>query len=329
MTFAQPAALFALLLLPLVAAAYVWVQKRRRRYTLRYSSLSLLADAAASRSALRRHLPAGLYVLMLAALVLAAARPSATIVAPESSGIVILAIDVSGSMRNNDIAPSRIDAAKAAVRTFVNTEPKGIKIGVVAFSNSALLVTPPTGDRKQVLTAVNILPLTRGTNIGDGLRVALEAISYLDADARESPDVTEPPPLRAPAVSPTTATIVLLSDGASTTGPNPLGVADEIAAAGFKVHTVGIGTRQVSSFQGGGRFMQLDDATLKGIASTTGGKYYSAQNAGELREIYGNIAKEHRLAQHYTDITFAFAAIALLFLLAAVTLGAVWLGRLP
>lgn len=330
MTFAQPDALLGLLLLPLVVACYAWAQQRHRRYPVRYSSVSLVRDAVAQGSAVKRHAPAALYVLTLTALVIAGARPSATLPSPDSAGTVILAIDVSGSMRATDIAPSRIDAAKAAVRAFVSKEPKGIRIGVVAFSSSALLVTPPTEDRKHVLAAVNVLELTRGTNIGEGLQVALDALSSSDGDG--------PAPLsgRGPSSTAGTAslnaaaaTIVLLSDGAATTGPDPLLVARQIAEARIKVHTVGLGTVQRGSFQGPGSSMQLDEATLKGIANATGGEYFSAQDAGQLQQIYGKIARQHQIVRRQTELTFVFGGAGILLLLTGLVLGAAWLSKLP
>jgi Ca-activated chloride channel family protein len=314
--------------LPLVAALYVWVLRRRRRFTLRYSSTNLVRAAAGETSGLRRHGPAALYLLTIMVLVLAAARPQATLSTPEATGTVILAIDVSGSMRGNDVLPSRIDAAKAAIRAFVNKEPRGVKIGVVAFSQGAVLVTPPTNDRKQVLSSVNILQLTRGTNIGDGLRVAFETLAYPDGD---DPNAPTAPPQTAPgfqAVAGVTGTIVLLSDGAATTGPDPIQIARQIAATGIKTYTVGLGTTQ-GSFQGQGGNMRLDEATLKGIATITGGEYFSAQNAGQLHQIYGKLARESQFGQEATDVTFLLGGGAMLLLLAGLGLGAAWSSRLP
>ncbi len=331
MSFAEPSALLGLVLVPLLLAFYVWGQRRRRRYTLRYSSLMLVREAATRASPWRRHAPAALYLLAISTLFVASARPQATVPDPESSGTVVLAIDVSGSMRATDVAPSRIDAAKAAVRTFVSKQPKGVRIGVVAFSAGAVLVTPPTEDRKQVLAAVSILPLTRGTNIGDGLRVAFEALSSSAADDPLSSVGGPPaaPPVNISHTGKPLGTIVLLSDGSSTTGPNPLEIARQISLTGIKAHTVGLGTVQGGSFGFGGPSMRLDETTLKGIADLTGGEYFSAKNSKDLHQIYRDLAKEGFVFEKEIDVTFLFGGAALLILLAGLAMGSIWSSKLP
>ena len=332
MSFAEPAALALLLLLPLIAGLYVWAQLRRRRYSVRYPALSLLREAVAPGARARRHVPAALYLLAIGALAVAAARPTATFVEPRATGTVILALDVSGSMRATDIAPSRIDAAKAAIREFVKKEPRGVRIGLVAFSAGAVLVTPPTEDRKSLLAAVNILQLTRGTNIGDGLRVALESLTSPDPDDPASPLPRAAPAGPVAAGSNPTATIVLLSDGASTTGPDPVQIARDVAAAGIRAHTVGLGTAQGGSSQGGfqgGFSMSLDEPTLRAVAEETGGQYFSAANSKELHQIYGKLSRDFDIVEERMDVTFAFGALAAVLMLAGLGLGAVWSGRLP
>jgi Ca-activated chloride channel family protein len=336
MTFAAPGALLGLLVLPLLLGLYVWVQRRRRRYPLRYSAVSLVREAAEQGTDSRRHLPAAFYLLTVAVLVVAAARPTTTWASVEATGTVILAIDASGSMRSADIAPSRIDAAIAAVHEFVKKEPKGVKIGLVAFSATAVIVTLPTEDHRQLLASVDVLQLGRGTNIGDGLRVALLALTSPDGldPARASPSAVAPPP---PVLSPQDAaasTIVLLSDGAATTGPDPLEVADTVAKAGVKTYTVGLGTVQGGSFQRGGfggpgGFMRLDEPVLKGIAEKTGGQYFSAQDAKQLHNIYGKIAKHTEIVRETRDVTFVFAAAAMALLMTGLVLGARWFSKLP
>jgi Ca-activated chloride channel family protein len=331
MDFGWPASLVGLLFVLGFAALYVHSQTRRRRHRLTYSSVQLVRAAADSRQGWRRHAPAALYLAGLAALVFALARPNATVPIPEASGTVILVVDASRSMDATDVRPNRIEAAKAAIREFVRKEPKGMRIGVVAFSASAYLLTPPTEDKATVLGAVNYLSLGRGTNIGEGLQVALDAIAYAG-----DPESAPPPPLpggkaapRPPIVSPDTVSIILLSDGASTIGPDPLEVAGEIARAGVRTYTVGIGTRQGATFGFGGGSRQLDDLTLKGIADTTDGEYFTAENAGELHEIYGSIAKNYLFVHKEMELTVFPAAAGLLLLLASGVLATIWLPRLP
>jgi Ca-activated chloride channel family protein len=179
-----------------------------------------------------------------------------------------------------------------------------------------------------VLSSVNLLQLTRGTNIGDGLRVSLEAITRPGATEEGPPlnVIERPRPATAPPANPAAATIILLSDGASTTGPDPLAIAASIAAAGVKTHAVGIGARG-GVF--GGPAMRMDEDALRGIAGLTGGEYFSAGDAAELRGIYAQIAKEHQLVEKATDVTFIFGGAALLLLLGGLGLGAVWQNRLP
>lgn len=328
MTLVWPAFLWCLALVPALLAVYVWMQLRRRRYTLRYSSVSLISKAVGPGQNLRRHAPATLYLLAMTAMILGLARPQMHLPIPQATGTVILAIDASRSMLTTDIAPSRIDAAKAAVRDFVAKQPEGIKVGLVAFSSSAFVVTPPTDDRKQVIAGVNSLSLGTGTNIGNGLQVALDAVYGTPTEIGPAPDararLERPPPANAEA-----AVIVLLSDGASTTGPSPLDVAKELARAGVKTYTVGVGTRQSGTSTFGGRARELDEATLRGIANETGGQYFSAENAKQLHEVYGKIARHHDLVEKRTEVTFVAAGAGMLLMLAASGLGVLWSNRLP
>jgi Ca-activated chloride channel homolog len=327
MTFVWPVFLFCLLLIPVVLALYAWMQTRRRRYVLRYSSTSLVTAAVGTSGRVRRHAPAALYSLAIAAMIVSLSRPQMTIRLPEATGTVILAIDASRSMLTTDVTPSRIEAAKAAVREFAAKQPEGIKIGIVAFAGSASLVTPPTGDRKQVVATVNTLSLGTGTNIGDGLRVSLEALTGVrDPEAPPGQDsrssTTRPAqPTRGSGL------IVLLSDGAATTGPRPLDVADELGQAGIRTYTVGIGTRRAGLIGGGPR--ELDETTLKGIADRTGGHYYSVEDAKQLHDVYSRIARHHELVERHTEVTFIAAAAAAVFLTAAGVFSLLWSNRLP
>jgi Ca-activated chloride channel family protein len=279
----------------------------------------------------RRHIPAALYLGALTALIFALARPEATIPVPSNTGTVILAIDVSGSMLAEDVNPNRMEAAKDAVKDFVNKQPKGVKIGVVSFSDYGALVAPATTERRPVLDAVSRLRPQRGTNIGGGLQAALEALLDPVDTAESLPAAPGSTPTPSTGQQKPAASIVLLSDGQSTTGPQPLEIAEEAAAEGVRVYTIGIGTPEgtVVRILGRNQFTRLDEGTLQAIADETGGKYYNAQDESDLREIYDELARERQFEDEETEITFIFAAVALLISIVAGGLGLVWFNRLP
>jgi Ca-activated chloride channel family protein len=328
MSFAMAEALYLLLPVALLAACYFWQQSRRRRFPILHSHAALIQAAVPARSRWRRHLPPALFLLAAVAMVVGLARPEATLATPESTGIVMLAIDASGSMSTADVKPTRIDAARVAVRDFVRKQPKGVKVGVVAFASFGSVIVPPTRDRDQVIGAVSTLSLARGTNIGDGLQVALNAV--IEAERLDEVPVLPADSAGQRAANPDNQVIILLSDGASTTGPSPLQVADKVAAAGVRVYTVGLGMRR----QGGsgsitGRFMELDEPVLKGIAEKTGGEYFTAQNSGELSKVYGDLILQTRFSGEKDELTFVASGAAALLLLASGVLGLLWSSRIP
>ncbi|HEX5369674.1 MAG TPA: VWA domain-containing protein [Dehalococcoidia bacterium] len=333
MSFQWPWALAFLIIVPVLAGIYAMMQTRRRKYALRYASVSLVAQAVGTGPGIKRHIPAALYLLAITAGVIALARPRATVPVPQNSGTVVLAIDVSGSMFAQDVSPDRMEATKQAVSDFVNKQPGGVKIGVVSFSDFAALVAPPTEDKKPVLQAISRLRPQRGTNIGAGLQVALDAI-YEDQN-----DGSPPPAASAGAATPTAvppssappASIVLVSDGQSNTGPEPLDVAKEAVNAGIKVYTVGIGTPEgtVLQIQGRNVFTRLDEDTMKSIAQQTGAKYFNAQSDADLKAIYNDLSRERVIEKKNTEITFAFAGAALIISVLAGALGLTWFNRLP
>ncbi len=332
MTFEWPWALGFLLVVPALALIYVSMQRRRQRYALRYASVSLVQQAVGSGPGLKRHIPAALYLLALAALSIALARPHASIPTPTSTGTVVLSIDVSGSMFAQDVEPNRMEATKVAARDFVENQPSGVKIGVASFSDFGALVAPPSDDRRQALESISRLRPQRGTNIGAGLAVALDAIYEEQADGE--PIITsEPTPTQAPGevLSAPPASIVLVSDGQSNTGSDPLELAQEAARNGIKIYTVGIGTPEgtVLRIQGRNVFTRLDEETLKQMADMTGGRYFNAQDEKDLNEIYDDLSRERVIENKDTEVTFAFAGAALVLSMLAGGLGLVWFNRLP
>jgi Ca-activated chloride channel family protein len=329
MSFIWPQALLLLFIVPLLAGLYVWMQRRRQRYALQYASVSLVQQAVGAGPGVRRHIPAVLYLLALTAMIVALARPQATVPMPQNTGTIILAIDVSGSMLATDVEPNRMEATKEAVLDFVNQQPNGVKIGVVSFSDYGALVAPPTRERKQVVDAIRRLRPQRGTNIGGGLQAALDAI-YEGVDGDPIDSSRTPSSNEATAKGPP-ASIVLLSDGQSNTGPQPERVAEEAVDNGVKVYTIGIGTPQgtILQIQGRNVFTRLDETALRNVADLTGGRYFNAQDEGELHEIYDELARERQFEDEETEITFAVTAAAMLLTISAGILGLLWFNRLP
>ncbi len=340
-----------LIVIPFLVAYYIWVQRRRSKYAIRYSSLSLVRDALDKRSAWRRHIPPALFLLGIAAMLLALARPFSVVTLPKQEGTVVLSIDVSGSMRANDLKPSRLDAAKAAARAFVEKQDATTRIGVVAFSGTASLVQVPTTDKDLALAAIDRLFLQRATAIGSGILVSLDAIFETpDAPTTSSQSVITPAAPVAPMPSPTPvppgfhvpAIIVLLTDGQSNTGVLPVQAAEKAAERGVRVYTIGVGTVQGTTIQGPGGFSggpggqggggfrtALDERTLKRVAEMTDAEYFHASDEGALLQIYQNLDTQLILRTQRTEVTSLFTAGALAFLVIGAALSMFWFNRLP
>jgi Ca-activated chloride channel homolog len=331
MTLLLPQALLSLLLIPLFTALYVVMQRRRQRYALRYASVSLVREAVGRGPGLKRHIPPAMFLLALAALALGLARPQVTQAVAQSEGTVVLSVDVSGSMLATDVEPDRMGATKAALREFVNEQPEGIRVGLVTFTDFASIVQPPTADKAQMLAAIGRLQTQRGTNIGAGLQVALDALQVAASAATTAtasgsalPDAEAPP--RA------AVRIVLLSDGESNTGPPPIQLAEEAAAAGIKVDTVGIGTAAgayVTNVVGQRVLTRLDESTLQSVAEATGGRYLNAQDEAELMQVYEDLAREQRVELKTTEITVYAVAGAMALSVLGAGLSLAWFNRLP
>jgi len=352
-----PRFLFLLGLIPLIILGYILILRRRRRFAVRYSSLSLIREALPRPSLIRRHLPFVLFLLALASLVMALGRPVAVVAVPTTQTTIILAIDVSGSMHSTDIPPSRLEAAEAAALSFIQHQKSTTQIGLVAFSGYAELIQPPTTDQEALQTAIVSLTTGRRTAIGSGILRSLDAIS--EVDKLVAPSVTdtsinvEPAPVPSGAYAPDI--IVLLTDGVSNAGPLPMDAAQQAADRGVRVYTIGFGTqngsilfsdplRQNSTPYGGsdpyfgggqqygggntffgGRFHTgIDEVTLKQIAALTGGTYYTASSASELQSVLQNLPT-YLITKHETiEISVAFTALGALLAAAAIILSLVW-----
>ena len=331
--------LWALALIPLLILAYAWAQSRRKKYVVRFASLSLVKEAMGRGPGFRRHIPPALFLLGLTTMIFAVARPHGTVTLLKQEGTVVLTIDVSGSMLADDLKPDRMEAAKNAALAFVERQPVGVRIGVVSFTDNAAIVQAPATDKEVVKAAIRRLKAERGTAIGRGLLAALDAIT--EGPGATSLDPSTPSPFVRPTPKPTPtplpkgeyapAIIVLLSDGESNTGPDPLEVAPEAAQRGIRVYTIGVGSPDgaILKIQGRSVRTKLDEPTLKRIAEITDGKYFSASNENDLKSIYENLGANLVLRTEQIEITAYFTAAAVALTLLAGLFSLLWFSRLP
>lgn len=324
MTFQWPVLLLLLLLLPGLAACYLWVLRRPHRGPVRYTQVALLMQAAAQGGRWRRHLSAVLLGLALVGIIVSVARPVAPMPVPASQNTVVLSIDVSRSMLADDLPPNRMEAAKLAAREFVHALPRGLKVGLVTFSSYAQLIVPPTTDRIRILEAIDLLTTEFATAIGDGLLEAVWAVP-----GRERPrDSTAPSrPPNQPVVP---GTVVLLSDGQSNRGAVPQEAARVAREQEVKVYTVGIGTPEGTFLNLGGRsiWVRLDEDTLREIAEITSGSYYHATSAMELRQVYRRLSRVIGWESKPTEVSGIAAGAAAVLLLGALGVSLLAVNRL-
>ncbi|MDO8490783.1 MAG: VWA domain-containing protein [Dehalococcoidia bacterium] len=338
MSFVWVQMLWLLLFVPGLATVYIVLQRRRRKYALRYASLSLVKEALGRGPGIRRHIPAVLFLVALTVMIVALARPVATILLPSQQGTVILTVDVSGSMRADDLKPNRIEAAKAAARAFLESQPKNVRIGVVSFSEGASLVQAPTVDREALLAAINRLAPQRRTAIGSGIVASLDAI-FEEPGATPTPFSRDALPLQQATATPmpmpqgsyASAIIILLSDGASNTGPRPQDAADQASSRGVRVYTVGVGSPEgsVLNLQGYSMRVRLDEETLKKVAEVTGGAYFRAETETDLSNIYQNLGTRLVFKPEQTELTAWFTGAGAAVMLIAGMLSLLWFSRLP
>ncbi|MEV1287254.1 VWA domain-containing protein [Micromonospora sp. NPDC049679] len=301
-------------------AGYLFLQRRRSRYAVRFTNLRLLDRVAPNRPAWRRHVPAGLFLAMLSLLVVGFARPNADVRVPRERATVMVAVDVSTSMLATDVAPNRLAAAKSAAHGFVADLPKQFNVGLVAFAGNASVLVAPDTNRKALDAGIDRLAEgvtgTQGTAIGEAINTSLEGIRSLDAKAAETP-----PPSR----------IVLLSDGANTSGRDPETAANEAIEAGVPVDTISFGTVDGTINQGGGQPLRVpvDGDSLRAVAGVTGGAYHEAESSDELRKVYDNIGTSVGYRTERQDVSARFIGVGLLLGLAAAGGSMLWFSRLP
>jgi Ca-activated chloride channel homolog len=336
MTFGHPLLLLTLFLIPAAFLAYRIIERRRMKYAIHYTNLDVLASVVRGGS-IRRHLPFAFFLAALAALCFAVARPHATTLVPQEKATVILVIDVSRSMDAKDVKPTRLLAAEAAVRTFLDHAPKRLRVGLIAFAGIPSVVTPPTRDHELVregLIDIASYGGFGGTAIGDAVAAAVqlgqEAINGNNLAAFELPSK--------PAHG--LVSILFLSDGAQTRGDLlPLEGAERAKAAGIPVYTVALGTPNGTLDLGGGggfgfgfsgpRRVPPDPDTLRAIARATGGQFVEATSSKKLNRAYAKLGSKLGRKPQKTEVTWEFLAGAAGLLVAAGLLSGAWAPRLP
>ena len=355
MSFVWPQYLWLLLIVPALVAAYIAVLRKKKEAVL-YANVGLVKAAIGPAQRFRRHVPPLLFLLALVGVLIAVARPSAIVTLPSDARTLIMAMDVSLSMRATDVDPSRIVAAQTAAKEFVKDLPPDIKCGIVTFAGTAVLVQPPTQNREDLIAAIDRFELQRHTAIGSGIIVSLATLfpeegidleqhlfgyGFGSRDSRQKGKdkekdgerklKTEKKEVKAvPAGSYKSAAIILLTDGRRTTGPDPMDAARMAADHGVRVFTVGFGSNAGGSvdIDGMSIYMRFDEESLKGIAGITQAEYFHAASAQDLKKIYESLNTKFALERKETEISALFAAAAALLAVASAVLSLLWFNRL-
>jgi Ca-activated chloride channel family protein len=343
MHFLWPHNLWWMVVLPLLPALYLWLLRRRVRTALVYSSLRVVREAASS--SWRRHVPPVLIFIALALLLLALTRPTAAVPLPWAKSTILLAIDISRSMRVNDVKPTRMVAAQEAAKAFLSVVPSHIEVGLVTFAGSAQVAQRATIDRPSIVGAIDAIQMQLGTAIGNAIVVCLaelfpdqgidlgemtfgtrrEARSPVAKAGKAPPkEITPVPPGSYEA-----AAIILLSDGRRTTGVDTLEAAKMATDRGVRIYVVGLGTPDGHAAMGEGMaiYLQLDEPTLRQVAQMTGGEYHHAGTAEALRSVYRNLGSRLQVSKRDTELTALLALAAAVLLLAGAGLSVRWFGR--
>jgi Ca-activated chloride channel family protein len=347
MLFLWPEFLWLLLAVPLLVLLYVWLMRRKRKLAVRYASLSIVKEAMGAQN-MRRHIPPALFLLAMIAMLVAAARPQAVITLPSKQQTIILAMDVSGSMRATDVKPNRLAAAQEAAKAFLNELPRHVKVGIVAFAGSAQVAQLPTINREDLVTAIDRFQLQRATATGNAIVISLATLFpdqgielaalqggrdrqrgfAIDGEKKEKKEKKEFTPVAPGSYS--SAAIIMLTDGQRTTGVDPLEAAKMAADRGVRVYTVGVGTvdGETIGFEGWSMRVRLDEETLKNIANKTSAEYFYAGTAQDLKKVYEALSSKLTVEKKETEISglFALAAAALALLSAGLSL--LWFNRI-
>jgi Ca-activated chloride channel family protein len=319
MSFAAPGFLLLLLLVPVAVVVYVLAERRRARGRAAFASPALIPSVAPRRAGWRRHVPILLYAVALATLIVALARPQTTVAVPVQRASVVLVFDHSGSMRARDVPPTRLDAVRQAAGRFLRTLPAQVRVGAVGFSNQARAIQGPTRDRDAVRRALAGIQARGRTAMGEGLDLALRMTKVPATPGKR------PPP----------AAIVLLSDGYSDVGRDPVVVAQQARRADVPVYTVSLGTPdgtiEVPQRGGGSTIVSVppDHAAMRAIAAAGGGQAFAVEDTERLNAVYRHLGAQVTHVRRSRQQTAAFAGGALAVLVAAGLLSLRWFGRLP
>jgi Ca-activated chloride channel homolog len=330
-----PGLLWMLLLVPVALAAYLLAQRRRSRYTVRFTNLDLLANVVSAKPGWRRHVPPAFYLLALAALLVSLARPQALALVPKEQATIVLVMDVSGSMNATDVSPTRLVSSQRAAIGFIEQLPEKFRVGIVSFASTAQTLTRPTTDRAAVYEAVGSLRAEGATAMGDGIERALDVKRAptppsTGSAARPAPPAQQGAGAEAPLV------VLLLSDGANTQGrTQPMEAAADAKALGVPVFTIALGTDRgmvdVPDETGNLRRIPVppDELTLQRIAETTGARFFAAPSSDDLKGVYRELGSKIGFVKERQEITVVFAATGLLFLVAGAAMSLVWFSRFP
>ena len=347
MNFMWPQFLWLLLAVPLLVLVYLWLLKRKKKLTLRYASLSIVKEAMGTSMRWRRHIPPVLFLLAIAAMLVAASRPFAVIALPSTQETIMLAMDVSGSMRATDVKPNRLVASQNAAKAFLNELPRTVKVGIVAFAGSAQVVQPATLSREDLVAAIDKFQLQRATAIGSAIVVSLaelfpdegidlSAMTYGSGRPRSVAIDQTPKPGGKKAFVPVapgsynSAAIILLTDGQRTTGVDTLEAAKMAADHGVRVYTVGIGTvdGETIGFEGWSMRVRLDEATLKAVALSTQAEYFYAGSAETLKKVYEKLSSRLTVEKKETEISGLLALLAAVLAITSAGLSLLWFNRI-
>jgi Ca-activated chloride channel homolog len=346
LTFLWPQLLWLLLAVPLLVLLYLWLLRRKKKLALRYASLSIVKDALGTSQSVRRHIPPVLFLLAITAMLFAASRPFAVVSLPMTQETIILAMDVSGSMRATDVKPNRLVASQNAAKAFLAELPRNVKVGIVAFAGSAQVVQPPTLSREDLVAAIDKFQMQRATAIGSAIVVSLaelfpkegidlSAITYGNQRPRgvaidQAPKAEKKEFVPVAPGSYGSAAIILLTDGQRTTGVDTMEASKMAADRGVRVYTVGVGTvdGETIGFEGWSMRVRLDEATLKAVATQTQGEYFYAGNAETLTKVYEKLSSRLTMEKKETEISGLMALLAAALAIASASLSLLWFNRI-